>query len=175
MPPGDPNREEAAVSYDQIAWLPLTAGLTFAGLLVSWLAWRRRGVAAGLRGAAWSLLPVAAYLTGVLQLLWRFGTAIGDFATSFVFSPRVWGGVIVAAVAAVLFAVSGGLRRGRARKQAGQGTPDAAVGRSRAPAASLPPATKARPGAAGGQGRAAAADEDDLSDVEQILRRRGIR
>jgi hypothetical protein len=47
-------------TYNQIAWLPLAGGLTVLGLIGSWLAWRRRGVAAGLRGVAWSLLPLAA-------------------------------------------------------------------------------------------------------------------
>ena len=40
--------------YSQIAWFPLCGGLTAIGLVASWFAWRRRGVAAGLRGAAWS-------------------------------------------------------------------------------------------------------------------------
>jgi hypothetical protein len=102
-------------TYSQIAWFPLAGGLTLLGLILSWLAWRRRGAAAGLRGVAWSLLPLAAYLTGAIKMLWQMGTAIGDFASSFVFSPRVWAGVIVAGAAGVLFAVSGGLRRGRAK------------------------------------------------------------
>ena len=63
-------------TYSQIAWLPLTAGLTLIGLIVSFFVWRRRGAAAGLRGVAWSLLPLAAYLIGAIELLWRFGTAI---------------------------------------------------------------------------------------------------
>src|SRR5689334_24489072 len=111
-------------TYNQIAWFPLCAGLTGFGLVLSWFVFRRRGVAAGLRGVAWSLLPLAAYLTGAIKMLWQMGTAIGDFASSFVFSPRVWAGVIVAGAAGVLFAVSGGLRRGRARaKQVRDGGP----------------------------------------------------
>ena len=87
------------MSYDQIQWLPLTAGLAILGLIVSFFVWRRRGAAAGLRGVAWSLLPVAAYLIGAIELLWRFGSAIASFASSFVFSPRVWAGIIVATTA----------------------------------------------------------------------------
>jgi len=105
------------MTYDQIAWLPLTAGLTLAGLIVSFFVWRRRGTAAGLRGVAWSLLPLAAYLIGAIQLLWTFGTAIAHFASSFVFSQRVWAGIIVLGVAIVLFVVSGSLR-GRALRRA---------------------------------------------------------
>ena len=103
------------MSYDQIQWLPLTAGLTLIGLIVSFFVWRRRGAAAGLRGVAWSLLPVAAYLIGAIQLLWRFGSAIASFASSFVFSPRVWAGIIVLIVSLILFVISGRLRKiGRA-------------------------------------------------------------
>ena len=106
-------------TYNSISWLPLAGGLTILGLILSWVAWRRRGFAAGLRGVAWSLLPLAAYLTGAIKMLWQMGAAIGDFASSFVFSPRVWAGVIVAGAAGVLFAVSGGLRRARRGRSGG--------------------------------------------------------
>ena len=152
-------------TYSQIAWFPLAGGLTLLGLILSWLAWRRRGVAAGLRGVAWSLLPLAAYLTGAIKMLWQMGTAIGDFASSFVFSPRVWAGVIVAGAAGVLFAVSGGLRRGRARaKQVRDGGPEAR------PVPGSPATTKALKPAKS----KAAADDDDLGEVADILRRHGI-
>ena len=72
-------------TYSQIAWFPLCGGLTALGLVASWFAWRRRGVAAGLRGAAWSLLPLAAYLTGAVEMLWKMGTAVTTFAASFIF------------------------------------------------------------------------------------------
>ncbi len=149
-------------TYSQIAWLPLTGGLTLIGLVGSWFVWRRRGAAAGLRLAAWSLLPIAAYLTGVIELLWRFGTAIGSFAASFVFSPKVWAGIIVAIVAVILFVVSGRLR-GRARKRPGRAGP--------------PATTAATPGKAIGtaQPKAASLDDDEFGDVADILRKHGIR
>ena len=75
-------------NYDKIAWLPLCGGLTGLGLVLSYLVMRRRGLGAGLRWAAWSLLPLAAYLTGSIQMFWKMGIAIGDFAKGFVFSPR---------------------------------------------------------------------------------------
>ena len=111
-------------NYDKIAWLPLCGGLTGLGLVLSYLVMRRRGLGAGLRGAAWSLLPLAAYLTGSIQMFWKMGVAIGDFAKGFVFSPEVWSGIAVAGLAVVLFVVSGPLRRGGAKrgqdKQAGR-------------------------------------------------------
>jgi len=155
-------------TYYQITWFPLAGGLTLLGLIVSWLVWRRRGAAAGLRGVAWSLLPLAAYLTGAIKMLWQMGSAIGTFASSFVFSPRVWGGVIVAGVAAVLFVVSSGLRRGRARKIAKSADPasQASPGQPRgtAPGKALKPAAKSK----------APAADDDLGDVADILRRHNI-
>ena len=103
-------------TYDKIAWLPLCGGLTGLGLVLSYLVMRRRGLGAGLRGAAWSLLPLAAYLTGAIEMFWKMGVAIGDFAKGFVFSAEVWAGIAVAGLAVVLFVVSGPLRR-RARGQ----------------------------------------------------------
>ncbi len=102
-------------TYDKIAWLPLCGGLTGLGLVLSYLAMRRRGLGSGLRWAAWSLLPMAAYLTGSIEMFWKMGVAIGDFAKGFVFSPRVWSGIALAGVAVVLFMVSGPLRRRRVK------------------------------------------------------------
>ena len=170
-------------TYDKIAWLPLCGGLTGLGLVLSYIAMRRRGLGAGLRGAAWSLLPLAAYLTGAIEMFWKMGAAIGDFAKGFVFSAQVWAGIAVAGLAVVLFVVSGPLRlrgqRGQDKRQddraVGTRTGAAAPGRElstrTAPAAATAPAkapAKAR------KGGPAADDDDDLGDVEDILRRHGI-
>ena len=98
-------------TYNDIAWLPLCAGLTGLGLVLSYIAMRRRGLGTGLRWAAWSLLPMAAYLTGSIEMFWKMGVAIGDFAKGFAFSPKVWSGITLAGLAVVLFVVSGPLRR----------------------------------------------------------------
>jgi hypothetical protein len=171
-------------TYDKIAWLPLCGGLTGLGLVLSYIAMRRRGLGAGLRGAAWSLLPLAAYLTGAIQMFWKMGIAIGDFAKGFVFSPEVWAGIAVAAVAAVLFVVSGPLRRRRVKRGQDQQAAGPASGATGLPAAAAGKRLATRPG----QGTPAAApvpaearkgkktddDDDDLGDVADILRRHGI-
>ena len=108
------------MSYSQIEWLPLCGGLTILGLIVSWVVWRRRGAGAGLRWVAWSLLPMAAYLTHAVRMLWQIGSAIGNFAASFIFSPQVWAGVALTGLAIVLFVVSGTIR-GRTRKPGAAG------------------------------------------------------
>lgn len=160
--------------YSQFFWLPLCGGLTAAGLVLSWLTARRRGVAAGLRGAAWSLLPLAAYLTGAIRMLWRIGTAIGAFATSFVFNPLVWSGVVVTGLAAVLFVVSGAMRGRRARKQA-PAEPGAVTGQQ--PGRALSQGKQSQPAARGkgkGKGKGATPDED-FGEVADILRKHGIK
>src|SRR5271165_7693627 len=99
------------MGYNSIAWLPLTAGLTAIGMILSYYAYRRRGLRSAVRWAAVSLLPIAAYLTGSIEMFWKIGAAIGDFAKGFVLSPRVWSGIALAGLAVVLFIVSGPLRR----------------------------------------------------------------
>jgi len=151
------------MTYSQFAWLPLCGGLTLLGLIASWVVWRRRGAAAGLRWAAVSLLPLAAYLTHAVKMLWQIGSAIGSFATSFIFSPQVWSGVALTGLAIVLFVVSGTMRRGRGRKAA-----TGADGAGSVPAGA--PTGKALKPA---KSKAPAAD-DDLGDVADILRRHNI-
>jgi hypothetical protein len=170
-------------TYDKIAWLPLCGGLTGLGLVLSFLAMRRRGIGAGLRWAAWSLLPLAAYLTGSIEMFWKMGVAIGDFAKGFVFSPRVWSGIAVAGVAVVLFIVSGPMRRRRVKQ--GQDKRAAGPGSGAAGAVTASPRTgggqvatrPASPAPATAPAKARKGkndDDDDLGDVADILRRHGI-
>jgi hypothetical protein len=155
------------MSYSQIEWLPLCGGLTILGLIASWVVWRRRGAGAGLRWVAWSLLPMAAYLTHAVRMLWQIGSAIGSFAASFIFSPQVWAGVALTGLAIVLFVVSGTIR-GRTRKPGAAGA-DVPAGRAAQPAGA--PAGKALKPA---KSKVPAVD-DDLGDVADILRKHGIR
>jgi hypothetical protein len=171
-------------NYDKIAWLPLCAGLTGVGLVLSYLVMRRRGLGSGLRAAAISLLPLAAYLTGAVKMLWKMGTAIGDFAAGFVFSTRVWSGIAVTGLAVLLFVLSGPLRR-RSVKRGGSRAVTPASGtaarkpggaelstRPTAPAPTAP----ASPAAAPAKARKGknADDDDDFGEVADILRRHGI-
>jgi hypothetical protein len=159
-------------TYDSIAWLPLCAGLTALGLVLTYVVARRRGWRATLRGAAWSLLPIAAYLTGSIEMFWKIGSAIGNFAAAFAFSPEKWAGIGVAGLAAVAFLASGG----RGRRKAVRGARKAARV-ERKGTADTPEGA-----AAGNQTRALAkpgrgteaSSPDDLQDVEEILRKRGI-
>ncbi|WP_067185857.1 cellulose synthase [Microtetraspora niveoalba] len=157
------------MSFTDIAWTPLCVGVTAVGLVLSYLAFRRRGLAAGLRATAWSLLPLAALLTGILATLWNVVSTVVSFVTGLVLSPAVWAGVVLAGLSVLLFVVSGALR-GRAIAR-GRGSADAAEA-----AAPTPTGT---PAASAGKAKpverpAKPAPADDFSDIEDILKRRGI-
>ena len=153
--------------------------------MLSYLAMRRRGLGAGLRGAAWSLLPLAAYLTGVdRDVLEDRASPSADFAKGFVFSAEVWAGIAVAGLAVVLFVVSGrcdagaSAARTRARTDravgAGAARRPPGAGDRAADGAGQPPRAPAQTPAKARKGKNAADDDDDLGDVEDILRRHGI-
>lgn len=159
-------------------WTSIATGttcliVTIVGLILSFIAWRKKGLRSGLRGVAWSLLPIVMYLTGAIRLVGHLGSAIVQFAGSFVFSPKAWLGVILAAVALLCFLISGGIpllggtrRRNKERRRRDRGARGEYGGPQQAP-----PAVPARP-----QSQVPpAATDDDLSDVQEILRRRGIK
>ncbi|NYI04087.1 hypothetical protein [Allostreptomyces psammosilenae] len=165
--------------------------LTAAGLAIAVLtAVRRRWVRAA-RIAAVSLLPVGLYLTGLLTLAGRIGSAVGDWAAGLVVDPAVWTGAGVLAVAVLLW-VAGSLGARRSRRRAGA-APAGGAGRAVPSAASdsaragLGPAARQGRGApadgtgaagagAAGRGGGKSADDDlsDFAEIEEILRRRGI-
>lgn len=153
-------------SFDTITWQALTAILTLLGLVGTVAFWRRRGPVAGLRMLAVALLPAAAYLTGTLRLLWRIGDAVVDWAARFVLSPTVWLGIALAGVSVLLYLVAGALAR------RGVGSPRPARTDSGA-STELPASPSQPPARPAGTTKAPAAD-DDMADIEAILKRHGI-
>ena len=85
-------------------WAALTAALTVAGAIWTWIAFRRRGSANGLRALGFTLLPAAAWLTGTLEMVVDIAGSVTDWATSLVFDVRTWMGVGLAGLAVVLLA-----------------------------------------------------------------------
>ncbi|MEV4004701.1 hypothetical protein [Actinomadura sp. NPDC049753] len=133
----------------------ISLGVTLVGLVISWGAYRRRGAGTGLRGAALSLVPLAAALTGVTE-----------FFVDLAFSPVKWAGVAVAGLAVLLYLASGAMlsRRGGA----GDGRAAAEAGDGRRPAGRA-----GKPGR-GIEGPAKGGGDPEMAEIEKILRDRGI-
>ncbi|MFC4868365.1 cellulose synthase [Streptomonospora arabica] len=165
-----------------IAGPMLGAALTVVGLIVSWVLWRRRGAASGLRGVAWSLLPLAVGLMGLMTILWRLVADLVGFFVSLAFNPIVWAGVAVAGLAVVLWVVSGVMRARGVGVRKGSGSGSAAAEQGGGPAAGITSADGGTAGAAGapgkGQGKQAGkpkqGGDDDFGDIEDLLRKHGI-
>ncbi len=147
-------------SIDDVTWQVLTVVLTAFGLVTSALLWRRRGPASGIRGVAWSLLPLAALLTGTWRLVWEIGDAVLSWAVRFAFSPVVWLGIAVAGVSAALFATSSVMRRrGLGMRGRGSAKRSAVTTGAERPAAEAPAKKSA---------------DDEMAEIEAILKKRGI-
>ncbi len=153
------------LSFATSSWAgPVFILITLAGLALSVIAWRKRGARSGIRGVAWSLLPIAAWLTHALRLIGHLVSAVVQFAGGFVFSPSAWLGVILVGASVVLFLVSGGIpfvgwrkhHKAERERRSGGGKPSASVAPTR------------------GKQAVPAHEDDDLSDVRDILKRHGI-
>jgi hypothetical protein len=158
--------------FNDLTLLPFCVGLTLLGLIGSWAAWRRRGIAAGVRGVAWSLLPVSLYLTGLLELVWDVVKSTVSWVTHLIFSPTVWAGVALFGVSVVLYVVSG-VARGRSPKAPKEKKPASPAGELTAtgPApASAAPAKAAKPS----KGKAKQQESSEFDEIEDILKRHGI-
>jgi hypothetical protein len=155
----------------------ICVAVTALGLVWSYRIWRKDGWSRGLRAIAWSLIPLAAYLTSAVGLIGRLVNAVVIFAGSIVFSPKTYAGVIVVVVALVLFIVSGGLPLAKERKARKRRKAEKAAARAQResgqPAATASQAKAVEPRKTGAKAAVPGGD-DDMSDVEEILRRRGI-
>lgn len=140
---------------DDVAWGVLTLSLTLLGAMYTYYAYQRRGLAAGLQGAAITLLPLAAYLTKTLRMFTRIVDAVTDWAASLVFSPAVWLGVIITGMSVVLF----GAARVVERRSPTTAAPEVSKKERRQVEKSTPPAAPV---------------DDDMAEIEAILRKRGI-
>ncbi len=138
-------------SYAEIVWLPNALVLTaLLGAAAFW-AWKRRGVASGVRWAGFALIPLALYFTGLIRLFWTLVFEVSRWLTGFVWRPTVLVGLGLAVVSLLLIVLPGRLSR--------------TVG---AEPAKRPVRSPRKP-----SGRAGAEDSD-IGEIEDILKRRGI-
>ncbi|MHA6764526.1 hypothetical protein [Streptacidiphilus sp. PAMC 29251] len=142
--------------------------LSAAGVVIAVLRGVRGRFRSALRWAAVALVPTGLYLTGLITVFRRIGSALGSWATHLVFDPKVWTGVAMLG-AAVLVLLATGVGRGGASK----GAKAAKAAKADRAEALQPKAGPPQPGAP----KAVAAKQqsaDDFSDIEAILKRRGI-
>ncbi|CAN5664856.1 hypothetical protein BH11ACT8_BH11ACT8_24530 [soil metagenome] len=155
---------------DDVSWGVLALALTLLGGTYTWWAYQHRGVAPALRGAAITLLPLAAYLTKTLKMFTRIADAIAAWATSLVFSPAVWLGVVVAGMSVLLFGAARVVERRTGPREVDEpATSRRTLRKERAlPAAPEPAASSGR------KAEPAISTDDDTAEIEAILRKRGI-
>jgi hypothetical protein len=151
-------------------WLSGTvcAALSVVFLLAAVVAGRRRRPRAAMRWFGVALLPVGIWLAGLVTAARRIGEAIASWAAHVVFDPRVWAGVILIGVG-ILVLLASGLRR-RGGDESGKAVPSSPP----PPAAAPGTRAKAVPAKSGRTKGGAAEQDDDLKEIEEILKRRGI-
>ncbi|MGI8613020.1 MAG: hypothetical protein ACR2KL_03605 [Nocardioidaceae bacterium] len=135
-------------------WLPWVVLLSGGCGAAAWHAWHTGRRAVAVRRMGWATLPWAAWLLGLVTVVWRVGSALGDWLTRFVLNPAAWLGVALALVGVSLVAVG----TVAARRGIGETV-------SQRPRRAL--RSKAKPVAKDATG--------DFAEVEDILNRRGIR
>ena len=149
-----------------VVLLPLCVGLALLGVIATGVAWRRGNRGRVVQGVGLALLPIALYFSGLLSLLWNGVVALGGWASRIIFSPAVWVGLTLLGLCVVLWIVGGILTRRSAAKA------PAVPARSGKNAVSAP---KTQLAARGGKpAQPAAPVDEDMAEIEAILKSRGI-
>jgi hypothetical protein len=153
--------------------LPLCVGLTLLGIIATGIAWRRGNKGRVVQGVALALAPIALYFSGLLRLIWDGVVAVGSWASRIILSPAVWFGLSLLGLCVVLWVVGSLVARrfpGKPRQRAVAST-DASPRTS--PRAVQSPATSGKPSGKTKTSAKAPVD-DDLAEIEALLKSRGI-
>jgi hypothetical protein len=142
--------------------LPLCVGLTLLGVIATGIAWRRGNKGRVVQGIGLALAPIAFYFSGLLRLLWNAIVAVGTWASKIIFSPAVWFGLSLLGLCVVLWVV-GGLIARRSSTAKGKEINSQA-------------STNAVPGkkAVGKAGRTQPPIDEEMAEIEALLKSRGI-
>jgi hypothetical protein len=146
--------------------LPLCVGLTLLGVIATGVAWRRGNKGRVIQGIGLALAPIALYFSGLLRLLWDAAVAFGTWASKIIFSPGVWFGLSLLGLCIVLWVVGGLLaRRSAARSKgvSGQST-----------ASALPGTTGPAKKGTAKSGRNQPPIDEEMAEIEALLKSRGI-
>lgn len=138
-----------------MSWGALALSLSVLGGIYTWWALRHRGVTAAVRAFGLTLLPLAAWMTGLLSVFGDVVTTFTNWFAHLVFSPVVWLGMIVFVVAFVLIGGANAVSR--------RVDPKPAKGRRGATPKAVQATTPADP-----------LIDDDLAEIQAILKKRGI-
>lgn len=141
------------------SWGALALALAVLGCLYTWRAWHRRGLGAAVRGAGYTLVPVAAWLTGALELFGEYVDDTSRWLVRLALNPVVWFGVALAVLAVLLIGVGGVLTRRSEPTRSGT-TKKPKRGRSSIGAAPQP--------------GAGPVIDDEMAEIEALLKKRGI-
>jgi hypothetical protein len=140
--------------------LPLCVGLTLLGVIATGIAWRRGNKGRVIQGVGLALAPIALYFSGLLRLLWDAIVAFGTWASKIILSPAVWFGLSLLGLCIVLWVVGGLIGRRAQRNKA-------------VSAESTSNALPAKSGA-GKSRRSAPPIDEELAEIEALLKSRGI-
>jgi len=152
------------------AWASFAILLSALGAAYTWFAWKSQGLRGLTRGVAITLLPIAAWLTGTLRLFAVTADWFAGWATGLIFSPSVILGTVLAVVSVGLFSLSSRLGGGRAP---GRRSLLGRLRQARATGGTRDTGDTSR-GSSASVGRKKVDGDDDLADIEAMLRKRGI-
>jgi hypothetical protein len=144
---------------NDVSWGALALALTALGGIYTWWALRNRGFAAAVRAAGLTLLPLAAWMTGLLQVFGTVANAFVHFFTRLVFSPLVWLGGLVFVVAFVLIGASNFVTRRQ------EPAPETKKPKNR---------SRDKPKAVGPTAKTDPLIDDEMAEIQAILKKRGI-
>lgn len=170
--------------------LPLAVILALLGVVYTGVSYRQGRRGRVVQGVALILAPIALYLSGLLRLVWDAVVAILDWVGSTAFSPTIWAGLGLLGLCVVLWLIGAVVTKRspspskKSRKQGSVDTPAAkAVATKTATPATQPAATSAKGTAAkpggtaakpGKRGQAAPPVDDEMAEIEALLKSRGI-
>jgi thiol:disulfide interchange protein len=146
---------------DDVSWGALALSLTVLGGIYTWWSLRHRGFTAAVRAAGFTLLPLAAWMTGLLEVFGDVADTFAHWFTRLVFSPMVWLGMIVFVVAVVMIGGANAVSR--------RIDPKPAKSRRRG---AEKPASKTK--AVQATSRPDPLIDDEMAEIQAILKKRGI-